>query len=883
MKSVRNDRFMLSMVLAAGCAMCGFPMAALALDAALPPASSSVSQGGAGVERVALVIPDLRTFTEVNLALPQGNPDRFEIGLTIAGKHRLVSAARRSLRAAAFTLFVPDEHGALEPQPAPPVRTYRGLVDGEPERGVALQLVDGALCGLIDLGDAGVFMVQPASDFAAGQPVGRHVIYDTRDVIPRDVRCGNDLVKLGVPDWIVDGPKDQGSGGVAGEQPQIVEIAFDADFDFFIKNGASVTNTVNDIELIMNGVDFIYDRDVNIGFEFTTIVVRSTIDDPYSAADAEGKLCEIRNLWNAAPESGIQRDVAQLYTGKNLDGGTIGLAWLGVICNQGGSDCGGPGNLAYSIVESRFTTILSYRQALSAHELGHNWNAQHCDGNGDCHIMCSSTGSCNGINGANLKFGAGEVAQIVAFKSSVSCDSIEPLPLSQPLVDTFPNASIDALKWNYNNGAATSTAATNEPSATRSLNLDASGGGIYDYDEIRTNEVLLGGQLIGLCSYWTERKGVESGKRLYVEYLSSGGNWIVLNTIESDGVDQADFVQSMHQLPTNALHNGFRLRFRNDAVQTNDDWYIDDVLVAAPRNKDRLNSDARSDIALHNTTLNTASVWFMNGLTSTSGGATSVTPTAGWTAQGMGDFDGDGRADILWREPSGQMRIWLMSGQTVLTNSPILGASAIAATYSVVGIADVGGDGKADILFRNSATSNIHAWIMDGVTRTAGGIIASAAGLETIGTGDLDGDGKSDLVFRNASGLVSAWLLNGFAIVTQGNLTNAPAIGSAFVISAIGDLDGDGRADLVWRNTSTGQVNAWLLEALNRKVGGVLGFIPLVWTLEATADLNGDTKGDLVWTNSSTGQINGWLMNGLTKVSGGAISGISATGVVVNQ
>jgi hypothetical protein len=557
-----------------------------------------------------LTVDGLAEFTTADLLLPAGNPDAFEFTIVLDGQPRTVSAVRRSLRSASFQVLAQNERGELVSVEPPPVRTYRGLVDGIETQRAAFSLKDGAISGFFDLGDDNMIFVQPASDFAPGQPASRHIVYRNAAVLPQDVRCGVGLYGLADPDWKVQGLPgpvgagggqfndagsggDDGSGGIAGAQPQIVEIGFDADFEFFQKNGNSIINTVNDIENVMNGVDFIYDRDVNIGYEFTTFVVRNTSSDPYTTTNMGDLLCEFRTTWNSAPESGIQREIAQLYTGKTIAGNTIGLAWLGVMCNEIGNDCGGFGNLGYSTVESRYSLVLANRQALSAHELGHNWNAVHCDAEAVCHIMCAAAGGCDGIAGANLKFGPSEQADINAFKAAVTCDNTEPLPQPIPFVDTIPNATIDGTKWTYNNGVVATTAATNEPSPTRSLVLDASGPNLYDFDEIRSNRILLGGLTTAQASYWTQHKGVEAGKKLFVEYWSSGGDWIILNTITSDGVDELNFTQWLHNLPANARHDGFRIRFRTDSVDGTDDWYVDDVrvddiLVAPPANDECL-------------------------------------------------------------------------------------------------------------------------------------------------------------------------------------------------------------------------------------------------------------------------------------------------------
>lgn len=123
------------------------------------------------------------------------------------------------------------------------------------------------------------------------------------------------------------------------------------------------------------------------------------------------------------------------------------------------------------------------------------------------------------------------------------------------------------------------TAAVNEPSAPYSLNLNSTGAGAYDDDEVRTNFILAAGATGARVRVKVLRGGVESGKSLTVEYLSNGLDWTVLQTIVSDGAAQSAFVAYEWALPANGLHDRLRLRFRPDGADSSDNWYIDDVAV----------------------------------------------------------------------------------------------------------------------------------------------------------------------------------------------------------------------------------------------------------------------------------------------------------------
>ena len=78
-------------------------------------------------------------------------------------------------------------------------------------------------------------------------------------------------------------------------------------------------------------------------------------------------------------------------------------------------------------------------------------------------------------------------------------------------------------------------------------------------------------------------------------------------------------------------------------------------------------------------------------------------------------------------------------------------------------------------------------------------------------------------------------------------------------------FNGDGRTDLVWRNSSTGQTAVWLMNGTaGHRAASV--FTNAAWAVTHVGDFNGDGKTDLVWRNASTGQTAVWLMNG-TAVS----------------
>ncbi|MCP3902639.1 MAG: hypothetical protein GY715_03300 [Planctomycetes bacterium] len=553
--------------------------------------SSLASAGQAGVAPVGPVtgvvpIPRIVSYTLQELDLPSleaaapGHPalpvETATVSVVLDAEPVDLVLRKHSMRAPDFQLLVQREDGELRPEPAPPVSTYRGHVTGYPGSTVTALMHDDKLTAHIELSpDLSQYVVQPASDFDADLPAGSHVSFRAADVSRLEQHCG-----------VTDGPRElapapEQAGPADGTGFEKVELAIDSDNEFFNDNG-TVTAALFDVEGVLNTVEFVYERDTDITYEVTFIVLRtSDATDPYTATTADGLLCQFGAVWNSAPESAAKRDVAQLFTGKNLAGGTIGLAWNAVICNGVGFGCGSNQNLSYSIVETSFSPVFDSRVSLSAHELGHNWNAPHCNGIVPCHIMCATSGLCQGDTGSNLKFGNNSINFITAYRNTRACLDDEPSPLSPPFLEDVPTTTIDTDKWTWNNLSSVGTSSSNPPSPPYALRLFSFGINEFRDSDLRSNEILLAGVTNYNVSYFTQHVGVEAGESLEVEYWGADLRWYNLNSVISDGVDQTEFDGHEHtlNLAAEAYHDDFRLRFRTQGDQSNDIWYVDNVRI----------------------------------------------------------------------------------------------------------------------------------------------------------------------------------------------------------------------------------------------------------------------------------------------------------------
>ncbi|MBI5606424.1 MAG: PQQ-dependent sugar dehydrogenase, partial [Deltaproteobacteria bacterium] len=188
------------------------------------------------------------------------------------------------------------------------------------------------------------------------------------------------------------------------------------------------------------------------------------------------------------------------------------------------------------------------------------------------------------------------------------------------------------------------------------------------------------------------------------------------------------------------------------------------------------------------------------------------------------DFDGDGKADILWRHTGGAVAFWLMDGLTITA----VGIPAVVGNdWQINGIGDLNGDGRADILWRHTAGA-VAIWLMNGLTVAAVGVPAVIGNDWQInGVGDLNGDGRADILWRHTAGAVAIWLMNGLTITAVG----VPAvIGNDWQINGVGDFNGDGRADIFWRHTG-GAVALWLMNGLTITTVGIPEVVGNDWQI----------------------------------------------------
>jgi Calx-beta domain/FG-GAP-like repeat len=291
------------------------------------------------------------------------------------------------------------------------------------------------------------------------------------------------------------------------------------------------------------------------------------------------------------------------------------------------------------------------------------------------------------------------------------------------------------------------------------------------------------------------------------------------------------------------------------------------------------NYDGKSDLFWRSNAPGTGlSWWTMNGNQVTASNYFDV--NADWQIADVGDRSGDGRADILWRRTTdGATYSWTLEGLAMIGSNDL---GVVGLDWTIAGTADLDGDGMADILWRRN-TGEVYLWLAfddDPVLYSSGarnlvynrqslGIVDNAWQIADLA--DFDGDGRTDVLFRNTTtGQAYIWLMNGFTITSQGNA--APGVipyPMSWTLVGASDFDGDGRADLLWRDPGGG-LWLWFMNGTTLAYTASIGTPAAGYEIASLADLNGDGKTDIVLRHPS-GILYVYFMNGGTIASGGTI------------
>lgn len=270
--------------------------------------------------------------------------------------------------------------------------------------------------------------------------------------------------------------------------------------------------------------------------------------------------------------------------------------------------------------------------------------------------------------------------------------------------------------------------------------------------------------------------------------------------------------------------------------------------------------------------------------------AFSVTATAevDWVASAnINDFDGNGTADLIIRQCiSGAFPFSMDAYYSELGGgSPAYQSDYVTAAnmtgWTAIAFGDFDGDGDGDVLWSNDVAGVFGLWLMDttlypATPYVAAGMSGTMSGYSCVGTGDFDGNGTVDILFQDdATGGTEMWLMSD---VTPGLYTQREIYGSApsgWNLKAIGDLDGDGDADILWQKDSAaasapGAVSCWLIDtsipvssapyaAKSIYISGIAG-----WSIYGLADWDNDGDDDVMWRHDTLGAIGTWQLGGVS-------------------
>ncbi len=247
-------------------------------------------------------------------------------------------------------------------------------------------------------------------------------------------------------------------------------------------------------------------------------------------------------------------------------------------------------------------------------------------------------------------------------------------------------------------------------------------------------------------------------------------------------------------------------------------------------------------------------------------GAANLPHSLDWTFVGIGDFDADGRDDVLLRHTDGRWGLHAMDGRQQTANSTVNGLPTDAA-WQVRALGDFNGDGADDLLTRHPDGRWHYYPVRDGnVVEDEAGPAELPRNLNwrLAGAGDFAGDGTDDVLLRHkGSGGWHYYPMDGRAVDPDGQDSAPLTRNLDWQVAAIADFNGNGRADVLLRHRE----GRWYFYPMNgRRYTAGRGVATLTrnrtWQLAATGDFNGDGRTDTLVRRSDNGRWFLYPMNG---------------------
>ena len=257
--------------------------------------------------------------------------------------------------------------------------------------------------------------------------------------------------------------------------------------------------------------------------------------------------------------------------------------------------------------------------------------------------------------------------------------------------------------------------------------------GVGDFGGRHKSDLLFQDNSTGLVSFWIGFDGFIDSRRT-IRTVKPG--WSVEAVTDIDGDGYADIVWRFTSAPANPSPND------NGVVFV---WFMKDGVI--------------DEVKYH-------------------GGA-----PISWSLIGAADLHGNGRGDLVWVSPATTSPASQIRSITALPNrgriNELIGI--LPTGYTLTRLGDFNGDGKSDLLFRN-AQGQLKLWLMNGVNVVSMiDLPASDATWELYAVADLNGDGTSDLVFKKPDDTLVVWLMNAATPAQPTIITNAGTVPSGFV------------------------------------------------------------------------------------------------------